>query len=524
MSKFSVKKPFTVLVAVVMLLVLGIVSFTKMTTDLLPSISLPYILVITTYPGASPEKVESDVTQVLESALGTVNGVENVTSVSNENYSMITLEFAEETNMDSAMVKLSSQIDQIELPDMAGTPSLLEISPDMMATMYAAVDYSGMDIYELTKFTEETVTPYLERQSGVASVTETGLVEKTVEIRLNERKIEKVNNQILGIAVDKLDDAQAELDDAKKKLKDAKAELKSNQEKLQTEQTDKTKELAEYSKMLDEAMATKAAYAAQLVGLQADETALKTERKAYVENKVVESYDQINADFQTAKETLTSDDVRELFSQEGYRRLIKNVMEEQWLIQPQDLKTKDKISELYERLNRQMEQIDKILKATGNEQSPLAKSTEQIRGNVEFMNEVNQIYNYVQIPLKMNGQNANGDLYVYTNKRKPREENGELSAFLHLDMDHLGSTDVFVKMKGKAVDTNFAFSDDASFDLVQKYLPILDAKLTALGYQSTITVSNEEKKVDFVEDFLKRDLPGGSNANVVHRYSFDVRA
>ena len=134
MSKYSVKKPFTVLVAVVMLLVLGIVSFTKMTTDLLPSISLPYILVITTYPGASPEKVENDVTQVLESALGTVNGVENVTSVSNENYSMITLEFAEDTNMDSAMVKLSSQIDQIELPDMAGTPSLLEISPDMMAT------------------------------------------------------------------------------------------------------------------------------------------------------------------------------------------------------------------------------------------------------------------------------------------------------------------------------------------------------------------------------------------------------
>lgn len=308
MSKYSVKKPFTVLVAVVMLLVLGIVSFTKMTTDLLPSISLPYILVITTYPGASPEKVESDVTQVLESAFGTVNGVENVTSVSNENYSMITLEFAEDTNMDSAMVKLSSQIDQIELPDMAGTPSLLEISPDMMATMYAAVDYSGMDIYELTKFTEETVTPYLERQSGVASVTETGLVEKTVEIRLNEKKIEKVNNQILGITVDKLDDAQAELDDAKKKLKDAKAELKSNQEKLQTEQTDKTKELAEYSKMLDEAMATKAAYAAQLVGLQADETALKTERKAYVENKVVESYDQINAGFQTAKETLTSDE------------------------------------------------------------------------------------------------------------------------------------------------------------------------------------------------------------------------
>lgn len=232
----------------------------------------------------------------------------------------------------------------------------------------------------------------------------------------------------------------------------------------------------------------------------------------------------IDQELVRAQDTLEPDDVKDLFSQKGYRKLLNHVMEEQWLIQPQDLKTKDKISELYERLNRQMEQIDKVLRATGNSQSPLARSTEQIRGNVEFMNEVNQIYNYVQIPLKLNGQNANGDLYVYTNKRKPREENGELSAFLHLDMEHLGSTDVYVKMKGKAVDTNFSFSDDASFDLVQKYLPILDAKLTALGYDTTITVKNGDKKVDFVEDFLKKDLPGGSSAGVVHRYSFDVRA
>jgi hypothetical protein len=140
------------------------------------------------------------------------------------------------------------------------------------------------------------------------------------------------------------------------------------------------------------------------------------------------------------------------------------------------------------------------------------------------MNEVNQLYNFVQIPLKMNGQNANGDLYVYTNKRTAGEKDGELTAFLHLDMEHLGSTDVYVKMKGKAVDTNFSFSDDKSFELVQKYLPILDAKLTALGYHATITVDGEEKQMDFVEDFLKKDLPGGGGAGVVHRYSFDVRA
>ncbi len=235
--------------------------------------------------------------------------------------------------------------------------------------------------------------------------------------------------------------------------------------------------------------------------------------------------DFINRELLANQGSLEQDDVKDIFSNKGYQKLLSHVMEEQWLVQPQDLKTKDKIGELYERLNRQMEQIERLLRATGNENSQLARSAGQVRSNMEFMNEVNQIYNYVQIPLKLSGQNANGDLYVYTNKKKPREKDGELSAFLHLDMDHLGSTDVYVKMRGKAVDTNFTFSDDESFALVQKYLPILDAKLAALGYKSTITVSNEQKKTDFVEDFLKKDLPAGTGGTaVVHRYSFDVRA
>ena len=232
----------------------------------------------------------------------------------------------------------------------------------------------------------------------------------------------------------------------------------------------------------------------------------------------------INRELLAHKDSLEQDDVKDIFSNKGYQKLLGHVMEEQWLVQPQDLKTKDKIGELYERLNRQMEQIDRLLKATGNEHSQLARSAGQVRSNMEFMNEVNQIYNYVQIPLKLSGQNANGDLYVYTNKKKPRDKDGELTAFLHLDMDHLGSTDVYVKMRGKAVDTNFTFSDDESYALVEKYLPVLDAKLAALGYHSTITVNSEEKKPDFVEDFLKKDLPGGTSGGVVHRYSFDVRA
>lgn len=227
---------------------------------------------------------------------------------------------------------------------------------------------------------------------------------------------------------------------------------------------------------------------------------------------------------QLAKGGLEADDVKDLLSHKGYQKLLNNVMEEQWLVRPSEVKSKERISGLYERLERQMEEISKVLKLTGNENSALGHSVEQIRGNVEFMNQVNQIYNYVQIPLKMNGHNANGDLYVYTNKRRAREENGELSAFLHLDMEHLGSTDVSVKMKGKSVDTNFSFSDDESYALVEKYLPILDAKLSALGYNVTLTVSGDRGRMDFVEDFLKKDLPGAGSTGVVHRYSFDVRA
>ena len=304
MSKFSVKRPFTVLVAVVMLIVLGIVSFMKLTTDLLPTISIPYVMVITTYPGASPERVESDVTQVLESALGTVNGVENVSSVSYENYSMVTLEFADDTNMDSAMVKLSTQVNQIELPENVGTPSLMEISPDLMATMYLAVDYDGGDIYSLTDFVDETIIPHMERQNGVASVTATGMVEESVEIRLDKAKVDKLNAKVLGIATDKLDEAQEELDDARAELNDAESELESGKNKLQDEQGKTTEELAKYSKQLDEAMATKAAYAAILVGLETDKIALEAELKAYKDNKVTKTYKQMNEAFASARATV----------------------------------------------------------------------------------------------------------------------------------------------------------------------------------------------------------------------------
>ena len=242
MIKYSVKKPFTVLVAVIIVLVIGFVSLSGMKTDLLPEMNMPYMMVITTYPGASPEKVEESVTKPMESALGTISGVENVTSTSAENYSMVTLEFAEDTSMDSAMVKVSSAVNQLEssLPDTCGTPNIMEISMDMMATMYVSVSYEGKDIYELSDFVEDKISPYFERQSGVARVTDMGIVEHMIEVRLNQDKIDKINEKVLAKANDKLDDAQAELDDAQRELTDARSEIDKQESELSTKQDRKS--------------------------------------------------------------------------------------------------------------------------------------------------------------------------------------------------------------------------------------------------------------------------------------------
>ena len=215
-------------------MVLGFVSLTGMQTDLLPNMNQPYLLVITTYPGASPEQVESDVTQPLENSLSTLNGVKNVTSQSNENYSLVILEYQDDTDMDSAMVKASTAVNQLSdsLPDMASTPTLMEMSPDMMATQYVAVDYEGMDIYELSDYVEDTIVPQLERVDGVASVSTTGLVKKSVQITLDQDKIDEVNDKLLVKVSDRLAEAKKQLDENEAKIKDGLAELDSAQSQL----------------------------------------------------------------------------------------------------------------------------------------------------------------------------------------------------------------------------------------------------------------------------------------------------
>ncbi len=227
LSKFSVKKPLTVVVGVVLAAILGVISFTSMTTDLLPSIDLPYVAVITTYPGASPEKVEQSVTKPLEQVLATTSGIKNINSISSENSSVVILEFNQGTNMDSTMIEISSNIDMVEsmFADMVGSPMLMKINPDMMPIMVASVDVNGMDIKEISKYVNDEVIPAFERIDGVASVSATGLIEESLQIALNDEKINELNDKILASIDIKMAETKAQLDTAEAQLKEARIQF-----------------------------------------------------------------------------------------------------------------------------------------------------------------------------------------------------------------------------------------------------------------------------------------------------------
>lgn len=214
--------------------------------------------------------------------------------------------------------------------------------------------------------------------------------------------------------------------------------------------------------------------------------------------------------------------LRKLFSSREFQTLVKDALEQQWTLKPEELSEgADKVGKLYERLNSQLSRMEDVLKAAGQEHTQFSQTAADIRGNVEFMNQMNQVYTYAQIPLKMSGQTASGQLYVYTSKKALAEGDKDLTAFLHLDMDHLGSTDVSVRMRNREVSTSFYLEDDAAYTLIENNLPILEARLAKKGYHCSGTVVNEAKHVNFVEDFLKKDQP---SAGQLHRYSFDVRA
>ena len=226
--KYSVKRPFTVAVAVVMVFILGIVSFFDMKTDLLPSIDLPYAMVLTQYPGASPEKVEMSVTKPIEQVVSTVSGVKNVSSTSSENASMVMIEFDQNVNMDSAILDVNSQLDLIKssFEDGVSGSSVMKLNPDSMPVMILSVDVKNMDIKELSNYVSENVVPKLERTNGVGSVSVTGLLEEKIQINLDNDKISSVNKKVKS----KIDNEMAEQE---KKLKDSQNQIANGKSQLE---------------------------------------------------------------------------------------------------------------------------------------------------------------------------------------------------------------------------------------------------------------------------------------------------
>lgn len=217
-----------------------------------------------------------------------------------------------------------------------------------------------------------------------------------------------------------------------------------------------------------------------------------------------------------------ADTLRHLFSGEAFKLMLKEALEQQWMIKPGDLeKNPKKLDGLYDKIEKQITNMEIILKTSGVVNPKAEALADNIRGNIEFMNQINEAYTYVQVPLKMNEKNASGQLYVYTNKKSMSNPDKELSAFLHLDLEHLGGTDVSIKMLYRKVTTNFYLDSDESYALVKQFLPVLEKRLQDKGYNCELNVNSGSKQMNFVAGFLKKDLPPTGQ---VHRYSFDIRA
>ena len=213
----------------------------------------------------------------------------------------------------------------------------------------------------------------------------------------------------------------------------------------------------------------------------------------------------------------------DLLTGKSFSALMKNVYEQSFTVKPEELMGKEHpMKELYKNMTVRLNEVDQLLQKTIGEDNPASRTIHNVQDNVKFMDTLNQNYTYLQIPLRMSGQNATGQLYVYHNKRKGKSaENEELTAFLHFDMEHLGSTDIAVKLKNKKVDTRFYMDNDASYDLIEANLPILEARLNAKGYTCKLEVSNDKHPVNFITEIVEKDAP---KAGTLQKYSFDVKA
>lgn len=255
LPKLSVKKPMTIFVAVIVVIVLGIVSVFKMTPDLLPNMDFPYAIILTTYPGQTPETVESVVTKPLEQSLSTIDGVKTITSTSSDNYSMLTLEFEDGTNMDTATVDMRGNLDTIKdaWPDGIGSPYLMKINPNMMPVAMVAVDYDGYDTVQISDYVNNELKNQLEGIDGVASVSTKGIVTQKENVIISQTKIDALNAKINDAINDKFGDAEKKISDAKKELQDNISKAEQGSDTIEQSINDLNSQQEEVAKQLADA-------------------------------------------------------------------------------------------------------------------------------------------------------------------------------------------------------------------------------------------------------------------------------
>lgn len=213
-----------------------------------------------------------------------------------------------------------------------------------------------------------------------------------------------------------------------------------------------------------------------------------------------------------------------LFGGKEFEGLLRAEVERQWLIEPREVADPRKVEQLYERIREQSMRLNEAVQTAGKADAPVARSAQNLQNNVDFMNQMNHMFAYIQLPLKMAGNHAHGDLYVYTNKKNLAAKDGNVSALLHLDMEHLGAMDVYVTMQHNKVNTNFTLQDESSLDLIEQHISLLDERLAGRGYtlkaQFQVKEEDEEKNASIMQTILSQD----KNISVLSRTSFDMRA
>ena len=395
LSKISVKKPMTVLVAVVLVLVLGIVSFFKMTPDLLPNMDFPYAVIMTTYAGQTPEAVETTVSKPLEQSMSAIDGVKEITSTSSDNYSLLMIEFEDGTNMDSATVDMRSSLDTIKgnWPDGVGTPYLIKINPNILPVAMTAVDFEGKSQTELSDYVTNELLNELEGIDGVASVSDKGIVTEQENVVLSQDKLDKLNKKIsaaldnqFGDAEDKIAKAKKELQDNIGKAKDGQGTVSSSIEQINSQQEAVSKQLADAQNKAESGKTQLLSAKMQLLdrkaSLTSTKTLLETAYQGLLELKT--TYDEL-----TSEQSQLTQKLEQLSKfNEQYQEIVR--------------KMNDALpdSEEYKALQQQIDELNKVLEPYGIKAPDIAKTMQTVQNSINKSAEAIQ---NVEISLKKLG-------------------------------------------------------------------------------------------------------------------------